>query len=121
MCEDVVARVGSTPVAQSCRPLSITDAPILLAVLLFVLLILPDFSKISIAGFLDLERKVEAQVERTGELEKSFNQLQVSVQLASLRQHTTVNVGREYLGPDEAVDKALPGLERKEREFAGDE
>lgn len=120
VCEDVVAQVGPDALARSCRPLQATDAPVLTSILLFVLLILPDFSKISIAGFLDLERRVEVQVERTREVEKALHQLQANVQLASLQQRTTVNVGREFLRPDESVDEALPDLERKGKEFSGD-
>lgn len=84
---------------------------------LFALLVLPDFSKISIAGFVDLERKVDEQAGRARELERTVIQLQTNqLQLTAVRQE----VNLFGLPPDEALEKRLGGLEEKERAFRVD-
>jgi hypothetical protein len=107
----VVAQVGEDPVVQLCRPLRASDAPVLLILLLFVSLVLPDFTKVSIAGFLDLERKVEKQEERTREVERSLNQMQ-----ANLNQEVSLHLYGGFLGPEESVPLVLERLRQREGE-----
>ena len=58
-CQDVVATVGEAPVVETCRPLSVTDGPVLLLLTVFLVLLLPDVKSIKIAGVLELEREVK--------------------------------------------------------------
>jgi hypothetical protein len=96
-------------VVSACRPMQITDGPIVMGLLVVVLLILPDFSKISIAGFLDLERKLEEQEDRTRQIERSLLTVESNLsQSLSLHLHAG-----NFLGEDESVDARLQRLREK--------
>jgi hypothetical protein len=64
MCEDKLATTGTNAVVRVCRPLAITDPPVAGALLLVVLLLLPDLAEVGIPGFLTLKRRVEQQEEK---------------------------------------------------------
>jgi len=114
VCEDVVARVGKQPAVRSCRPLSITDAPVLLGLLLFVILILPDFTRISIVGFLALERKVAVQEDKTRFLESQVVALQTVQASASVIHTDTL-----YLQSTDDPNSLLAKIHEKEQKFGG--
>ena len=79
VCDDIVARVGSQPAVRSCRPLEITDAPVILILLLALGFVLPDVRKISIAGVVELEREVHEQERRIEQLGSRIDMLVSSV------------------------------------------
>jgi hypothetical protein len=60
-CSDEVARVGSTALATSCGPLSITDAPSLALIISACALLVPDLSALEISGLFRLERQIKEQ------------------------------------------------------------
>lgn len=64
MCEDKLATTGTNAVVRVCRPLAVTDPPVAGALLLVVLLLLPDLAEVGIPGFLTLKRRVEQQEEK---------------------------------------------------------
>lgn len=66
-CDDQVARVGSAALVQSCRPLSVTDAPILamlVAAGLLLFSVIPDLSALEVFGVFRLERQLKEQAEK---------------------------------------------------------
>jgi hypothetical protein len=67
VCGDALASTGDQGVVRVCRPVAITDAPVLGGLLLILLLLLPDLSEIGIPGFLSLKRQVREQESRLEE------------------------------------------------------
>ena len=87
VCDDIVARVGTQPTVRSCRPLEVTDAPVILILILALGLILPDVQKITIAGVLELERKVDQQEQRVEHLASRIDMI------VSTRSAANVSIG----------------------------
>ena len=79
-CDEDVARVGSTALVKACRPLTITDGPILAVLIIVGILLLPDLSALEIPGVLRVERKLEEQVRRQDEIITMIHRLEVSQQ-----------------------------------------
>jgi len=85
VCRDEVA--GST-VVQVCEPIGLTDPRIVWALLVVVLLLLPDVSELELAGVLSLKRAV-AQVEGQAELLRGEAQ-RASAALSAVTQQLAV-------------------------------
>ena len=81
-CVGQIARVGTVPTVQTCDPLSITDAPILVLLIGAVALLVPDLMKhltgLEIPGVLRIERKVEEQGRRQEDILRLIQQIDVS-------------------------------------------
>jgi hypothetical protein len=93
VCGDELATTGGQGVVRLCRPLAITDPPILGALLLILLLLLPDLSEIGIPGFLSLKRQVQEQESKLGEQEGKLAALNAQLtQAIGLEQATTQDV-----------------------------
>ena len=69
ICEDTVVQVTSHAITKACRPVKITDTPVILALIFIVGLISPEFRKINIVGLVELEREVSDQEARLNALE----------------------------------------------------
>lgn len=78
VCDDVVVRVGTLPTVRSCRPLAITDTPVVLGLIFIIGLIAPDFRRISVAGVLELEREVHDQERRLEALAAKIDVLTIN-------------------------------------------
>lgn len=61
VCGDELANTGDQGAVRVCRPVAISDAPVVGGILLILLLLLPDLSEIGIPGFLSLKRQVREQ------------------------------------------------------------
>ena len=69
----------SNPVSvEVCRPLNLTDPPIALGLALGLILLLPDLRRLSIAGVVELETKVNEQAARQDTLERQLHLLMMS-------------------------------------------
>jgi hypothetical protein len=81
-CDDEVARVGSTALAKSCRPLSLSDAPTLALLVVALVLLIPDVSALEIPGLFRLERQLREQdvrqQERQAEIVGLIQRLEVN-------------------------------------------
>lgn len=77
-CEDLVARVGRAPLATSCRPLSVTDGPIIALLVVAGVLLLPEVSVLEIPGVIRLERELREQGERQRDIMAAINRLEIS-------------------------------------------
>jgi hypothetical protein len=98
-CDDQVARVGRLALVRSCRPLSVTDPPVLAmliaaGVLLFSLF--PDVSALEVFGVFRLERRLKEQAEeqekRHADTMQAIHRLEVSQKVS---QQMQVNVVAE--------------------------
>lgn len=79
ICDDQVARVGNTALVRSCRPLSVTDAPMLAILVIAGVLLLPtDLSVLEIPGVLRLERQLKEQAKRQDDMAAMIHRLEVS-------------------------------------------
>lgn len=77
-CEDFVARVGKMPLATSCRPLSVTDGPMIALLIVIGILLLPEVSALEIPGVIRLERELKEQGEKQREIMAAINRLEIS-------------------------------------------
>lgn len=77
-CGDLVARVGSAPLVPSCRPLSVTDAPMLAVLIVAAVLLLPELSALEIPGVIRLERQLKEQARRQDDIVAAIHRLEVS-------------------------------------------
>lgn len=84
-CEDVVARVGTVPLVPSCRPLSLTDTPMVAMLILAGILLFPELSALEIPGVVRLERQLKEQARRQEDIVAAIHRLEIS-------QHQQVNV-----------------------------
>lgn len=84
-CQVLVARVGTAPLASSCRPLSVTDAPMLAVLIVVGILLIPELSALEIPGVIRLERQLKQQARRQDEVVAAIQRLEIS-------QHQQVNV-----------------------------
>lgn len=78
ICDDQVARVGGAALVRSCRPLSITDAPMLALLVGAGVLLLPDVSALEIPGVLRLEKQLKETARRQEDLVAMVQRLEVS-------------------------------------------
>lgn len=79
VCNDEVARVGSTALVKSCGSLSITDAPSLALLVVVGILLFPDLSSLEIPGVLRVERKLEEQAKRQEDIAAMIQRLELSI------------------------------------------
>ena len=84
-CDDLVARVGTAPLVSSCRPLSVTDAPMIVILIVVGILLFPELSALEIPGVIRLEKELEEQARRQDDIVAAIHRLEVS-------QHQQVNV-----------------------------
>jgi hypothetical protein len=77
-CDDEVARVGNKALVQFCRPLSITDPPLLALLVVAGALLLPDLSALEIPGVFRLERQLKEQARRQDEIVAMIHRLEVT-------------------------------------------
>jgi hypothetical protein len=113
VCEEQLAQVGTQPIARSCRPVQATDPPFILGVLVILALVLPDFSKIEILGFLSLQRRLQEQEERQTGLETQLQNLNLRI-LQQVSQRTNVY---NFVGPHEDLSRFEERLDEKAQEF----
>jgi hypothetical protein len=114
VCEDIVARVGTKATVLSCRPLDVTDAPVIFVLILALLCILPDMQRIGIAGVVDLERRVDQQQQRVEHLASRIEMI------VSTRSSANVNIGsfQQTLPADVSVTVDEGKLAEKEQLLA---
>ena len=96
VCDEVVARVGTLPTIRTCRPLELTDLPVVLGLILIIGLVAPDFKRVSIAGVVELEREVREQGHRVENLAGKIEQLTISASSA----RASINYYERPLPPD---------------------
>lgn len=92
-CDDQVAEVGRAALVKSCRPMTVTDAPILALLIVAGLLLWPELAALEIFGVFRLERRIEAQAKRQEDIVTMIHRLEVSIsQQQSQEQRTQVNL-----------------------------
>lgn len=106
VCDDEIARVGTTPLVTSCRPLTVTDAPMLAVLIIVGILLLPEITVLEIPGVLRLERELKDQAKRQDDILATVNRLEISQ-----RQHQQV-----YNVFDAAKLAELVGLQDEKRQ-----
>jgi hypothetical protein len=106
---------------QICQPVSASDAPILVGVLLVALLLLPDFAEVAIPGLLSLKRRVELQARRQDQLEERL-QMAISQNTSVTNQMFPVLVDPATLRAASRRVDAVEGDEEEEQdvEVGGD-
>jgi len=104
-CDDVVVRVGQTPTVQSCHPMSITDAPVILVLVLALGIIAPDVKRVSIGGVIELERNIREQERRTERLEGKLEIIAAATASAA----TTI-----YMSPTWPANAAVPAVNEEQ-------
>jgi uncharacterized coiled-coil protein SlyX len=114
VCSDVVAQGGKQSSVRSCRSLQVTDAPVLLFLLMFVALIVPDFTRVSIAGFIDLERKVATQEQKTRALQQQVVALQTVHNSSSAQ---VIHADKVFLHASEDPSASITSIEEKKEVF----
>jgi len=119
-CDDQVARVGRLALVQSCRPLSVTDPPVLamlIAAGLLLFSLFPDLSALEIFGVFRLERQLKEQAEeqekRHGDTMDAIHRLEVSQKVS---QQLQVNVVAEKTAETAARVGELAALQDEKRE-----
>jgi hypothetical protein len=102
-CVDQIARVGNSALVRSCQPLSITDAPALALLIAAGLLLLPDLSAFEIFGLFRLERQIQEQARRQGDILAAIHKLEVSQRVEVYNQvgATAARVGELAVLQDE--------------------
>jgi hypothetical protein len=112
-CEQTV--LGSGDIKTICRDPSISDAAVVFAGILFLLLIAPDFDEAGLFGFA-LKRRVEQQEKKQQALEGQVGLISTRVNtMASSTATSTTNV--YYAPAPEAIEKAKESLSEKEAEL----
>jgi hypothetical protein len=112
VCDDEIARVGSTALVKTCRPLAITDAPMLAVLVIVGILLFPDLSALEIPGVLRVERKLEQQARRQDEIVATVHRLEASQQQQQQQQVYNYNV----VGAAAAKLGELAALQGEKRE-----
>ena len=90
-CDDQVARVGNAALVKSCRPMAVTDAPVLTLLIVAGLLLWPELAALEIFGVFRLERRLEEQAKRQEDIVAMVHRLEVSQQQRT-QVTTTLNV-----------------------------
>lgn len=108
-CTDYVARVGTIPVISRCSGVSIGDTPTIVIFVAVALLLLPDVTRISFAGIINIEREVKRQRERTEDL---IARISLMTQTVQFNPNITIVAGEP--------SKAAEAAESKASEFFGD-
>ena len=92
-CDDQVAEVGRLALVKSCRPMTVTDAPVLALLIVTGLLLWPELAALEIFGVFRLERRLEAQAKRQEDIVAMIHRLELSMsQQQSQEQRTQVNL-----------------------------
>jgi hypothetical protein len=68
--EQVSSQTGH--VVRVCHPVSASDAPVVIGLVLIGLLLLPDFAEVAIPGLVSLKRRVAEQERRQDRLRNTF-------------------------------------------------
>jgi hypothetical protein len=111
VCDEIVAQVGAAPTVRTCRPLELTDLPVVLGLILIIGLVAPDFKRVSIAGVVELEREVR---EVGGQVENLAGKIeQLSISASSAR--ASINYYERGLPPDVDIAVSDATLEEKTR------
>lgn len=110
--EDAVRSASDTQIVEVCGPLLVTDAPMVVSLILGVLLLAPDFQRVTIPGVLELESKVEAQARRQDVLEQRIGLL--AQQATTVRQDVNV----EVLPPSADLATVAESVEERAERFA---
>src|SRR4051794_6289793 len=66
--EQVASQTGQ--VVRVCHPVSASDAPVVIGLVLILVLLLPDFSEVAIPGLVSVKRRVAEQERRQDRLEE---------------------------------------------------
>jgi hypothetical protein len=111
VCDELVARVGAVPAVRTCRPLELSDLPIVLGLIMIIGLVAPDFKRVSIAGVVELEREVHEQGQRVEGLASKIEQLAVATSSA----RANVNIFDQRLPPEVRIAVSDETLEEKAR------
>lgn len=105
VCQDQVTQAGS--VTTVCQPVAATDAIVLIALLVIVLLLLPDFAEVAIPGLISLRRRVAETERRQDTLEQRLEataQASASVYMPLLVDEAALDVSlRRVRGEEEGV------------------
>jgi hypothetical protein len=112
--------VGRLALVQSCRPLSVTDPPVLamlIAAGLLLFSLFPDLSALEVFGVFRLERQLKEQAEeqekRHGDTMDAIHRLEVSQKVS---QQLQVNVVAEKTAETAARVGELAALQDEKRE-----
>lgn len=93
VCQQEVVTIGDSPVAEVCRPLAVTDAPVLLVVLLSLLLLLPDLKTFKIAGLVEIERHIMEAREEVKDVARQITTLTAN---SAANAHNEVNFNIDH-------------------------
>lgn len=113
-CDDEVAQVGNAALVQSCRSLSVTDAPSLAVLVIVGILLLPDLSVLEVLGVLRVERKLEEQTRRQDDIVRMINRLEMSI---TQRVENTTNIYNEVSSRSERVGELISLQNEKREQF----
>jgi hypothetical protein len=113
VCVDTITTISARPVVQLCHPMGVTDAPVVLVLIVVGALMLPDISTIKIGGLIELERSVKESVKEqeklTENVERILNQVSTNAQ--------AIVYNYPQLQPGEPVPFEPGQFDQKAREF----
>jgi hypothetical protein len=112
VCVDTITTISTRPVVHLCHPLGVTDAPVVLVLVVVAALMFQDISTIKIGGLIELERSVKESVKEqeklTENVERILNQVSTNAQAI---------VNNYYWQPGEFFPPNPDQFARKTREF----
>lgn len=120
VCATDLANVGTVAAVRVCRAPSVADPVFLGPLILIVLLLLPDVTRIGIAGVLELERTVSEQKVRTENLENSVATLTAQLTQHQFSQQTvnlTMNHTQDVLPPEADLTDLVSRVEDSAARF----
>jgi hypothetical protein len=116
VCSEELVGSGQQTTVEICRPLELTDPPVVIGFLLALGPLAPDIGKLQLGGLLTLERRVHEAEQAQKELSGQVQALAIS---QSIKQETHI------YGPNSAPSKHMrfeiveKTVEEKKHEFLG--
>lgn len=126
VCEETSTTTeGKISTTKKCRPIVVTDAPIVLLTILMTALVAPDLAKIKIAGLLEVERKIDEQKATVAEISHKIDILSVKAEASAssgvfMGPHFWVSPDRTW-PPGRPINMDKNKLAEKAREFTSGE
>ena len=112
-CVTVVARVGTSPLVTDCRPLQVTDPPIVVSVALAAALFAPALQEVELFGILTLRRRLDESEGRQSQLEQHVADLRLIVgSSASSASAASVVVHNYPQDPEHLAEQVQEQLQR---------